>query len=339
MLSKGVDILSHEASTVLCEELPNENVSNECRVLVLCRLLSILLEGGCDGDSEVQNNEISYKLLMPLVEPCLKSAKVMEKDTSSMSNHVDVKIQLLDVLWERLCVALAKMLSPISDGSKCMPILHASDLVDIVKSTSQYPPSRVSSELCAILAAGASKCLEIAKLYAGAAKSSSEDLTAQDHQGKILKLFTACFSAVCTLEPDDKSLPLIAEEVLSAAQFSVASDSSEPDASLLKQLNVQACVLVCQVLQDTEGIERVAIAIFPLLCQLIGGQNSSVHQAASGVLSRVSVGKVLEDTQRRCETAEARALAAEKTVARLSTELEQISKEKEALERQLAFIG
>lgn len=308
-------------------------------MLVLCRLLYILLEGDRDNDRQQQNCAMSYRLLVPLVEPCLKSAKEIERNFSSTSNQSGAKLQLLDVFWERLCVALAKMLSPVSKGPKSMTILHASDLVDIVKNVSQYSPPEISSELSAILGSGASKCLELMKLDAIDANESQDDAKAEEHQDKMLNLFMACFGGVCTLEPEEKSLSVLAEDVLSASRDSMACGSLEPDSSLLEQLNLKACVLVCQVLQETEGIERLAISVFPLLCELVGAENSSVHQAAGGVLSKVNVGKVLKDTQRRWETAEARAKTAEKKVANLMKQLEQVSKEKEALERQLAFIG
>jgi hypothetical protein len=323
--SSGVDILSHEASSVLCEEIPNENVSDECRVLILCRLFLALL-GGDDCDSiRFQSDELSYKLLTPLMAPCLKSAKELERNIESLSNAHDARLQLLDILWVRLCMALAKMLSPISDGSKIAAIHHALDLVDLVKNISQFPSTKYSSELCGILSTGALKCLEAAKIHSFSQAN--------------LQLFGSCFGGICQLDSADESLPVIAKQVFAAAQHSRSDESSKPEEVQSKQFNVEACVMACQIMQDTPGIERVVISVFPSLCQLVGAEESPLRDSVGRVLSLVNVGQVLEDTQLRCETAERRAHTAEKNVTQLSSQLEQLLKEKEALERQLAFIG
>jgi uncharacterized protein YjaG (DUF416 family) len=307
-------------------------------MLILCCLLSIFLgEDGYDNSSKSNNEEMSYKMLIPLLAPCLKSTKAVETDIQYNLDQSDVERQLLNGVWERLCASIAKMLSPIPNGSRSMSILHAVDLVEIVNSASQYSTPNYSSELCAILSAGASKCLYIIKLH----DADSEDPKEEEFHEEMLNLFRVCFANVCQLEPQNNSLLVIAKEVLSAAHNSITDDEVKLDThkSLSKYFNIQACALVCQVMQDTEGMERVCIAIFPLLCQMIIAENSQLRQAASVLLSRINLVSLLEDTQGRCERAEDRAKNAENSVAHLSRQVEKLMQEKEALERQLAFLG
>jgi chaperonin cofactor prefoldin len=89
-------------------------------------------------------------------------------------------------------------------------------------------------------------------------------------------------------------------------------------------------------MQETTGVERVVIGVFPQLCQLVGAREPQLRQAVGGVLARVNVGQVLQETQEKCEKAEERAHTAEAKVQKLSEELKNLTQEKEALERQLA---
>lgn len=323
---EGVDVLSHEASTVLFEELPNENVSDECRVLVLCRLVSMETDSSLTKDKS-HDNELSYKLLVPLMEPCLKSASIIERSLHDAKTESVAKVQLLDGLWEKLCIALGRMLPSLSE-SKSLTTPHADDLVDLVRIMPQYVHTKHSSELSSILCAWALGSLE-----------SFGDLL--DGQEKILQLFAACFAGVCCLQPQESRLSLIADRVLSAAQDSISPNNDESSKShdLRKHLNIQACVLVCQVMQETSGIERVVIAVFPKLCEMVSVQDPQLRQSIGGLLAKVNVGKVLEDTQNRCERAENRAEVAEERVGELSLELEKLEREKQALEQQLGFLG
>lgn len=315
--SLGVDILSHEASNVLCEEVANGNVSDECRVLVLCKLLLALLSGDdCDA--------ASYKLLIPLITPCLTSAKEIEQRIETDSNGRSAMLHLLDVLWERLSRVLAKMLSQTVDESKIAAIPNAIDLADLVEIITQFHNTTYCSELCSILSAGALRCLEVGKFCSFSPGN--------------LKLFGSCFGGICQLNTADNSLPVIAKQTFDSGEHLLSDHSSKAEDLQSRRFNVEACLLACQVMQDTDGIERVVISVFPSLCELIGSQDSRLRNSVGRVLSHVNVGQVLDDTTMRCATAERRAHVAEKRVATLTSRLEQLLKEKEALERQLAFI-
>lgn len=325
MVLEDVNVLSHEASTILHEELQNENVSDESRVLLMCRLLSIFLQ---EIDSKATGNrslnvERSYKLLIPLMESCLKSSNVIETQKRDDAS----KMRLLDELWERLCLALTSMLSPVS-GPTSMTIPHADDLVDLVRVMPRYTHPKHSSELCAILSGGALKCLEIA----GEVSKGQEE---------ILQLFTACFSGVCLIRPEEQALSIITLRVLKAVQDSISlnDDGSSKSNDVRKPFNLKACALVCQVLQEAHGIENVVIAVFPKLCEMVVIEDTHLRQSIGGVIAKVNVGKILRETQDRCEKAESSAKTAEKKVEDLLDKIEKLEKEKQALEQQLGFLG
>jgi hypothetical protein len=335
LISPGVDILSHEASTVLHDEFSNDNVSNECRVLILCRMISVFLDKVHAKKSSKKPSHVdsSYKLLVPLMAAGLKSARELESMASDDSSTNKAKEGLLDILWEQICVSLARMFSPTPNGSKLLTIRHAVDLVDAVNSCSENASSRHSGELCAILSSGASKGLEVAKLFVD---KGVEDKEIQRHRDESLKLFAACFTGVCQLQPQHNMLKIIAEQILSSALEVISKKTSDMDP--LKDVGMQACLLICQAMQEINGVELVAIPIFPQLCQLVGAEETQLRKAVGGVLARVNVGKILEESQTKSEAAEVRARTAEKKVAELSGELEETRTEKEALQRQLPMI-
>jgi hypothetical protein len=289
-------------------------------------MISLFLD---EGDAKKASNNSasvkqSYKLLVPLMAVCLKSAKELESNDPEHSDLSIAKMRLLDNVWEKVCISLARMLSPTPNGSKLLTIQHAVELVDLVNISSQNVPPRHFSELCAILSSGALKILEVVR------HKDFEDEALQRCREEDLNLFAACFTGVCQVQPKYKNLQVIAEQVLSATLevISGKGDSNASEVDLSKNVNVRCCLLICNAMQETKGIERLAIAVFPHLCQLVGAEEPRLRQAVGGVLFRVNVGKVLEENQTRCEEAEERARKAESRVSQLSLELEKLRKEK-----------
>jgi hypothetical protein len=326
--NEGVDILSNEASSVLHEEISSPNVSDECRVLILCRMLSVYLDECAKGEAAWNNAvdvKTSYKLLVDLATAGFRSAKTVESHVSACS--IAAKENLLDNLWRKIAVAIAVMLSPTPNGSKFLTIMHPGDLESIVGAVSMNAPSRHAAELCAVLSSGASKCLELAHL---SVDNDTEEL--EQHKETSLSLFSACFSGVCQLDPQYKRLPEISEKVLSAS-LGVAYGATD---SNFDDVNVQACLSICKAMEDADGTESIVIAVFTQLCQLVGAEDPRLRQAVGAVLGNVDVGRILEDTRTQCEQAERRATAAESTILELTRELEKLSKEKAALEGQRA---
>ena len=305
---KGVDILSHEMSNALLEGYKSKNLSDPCRTLVLARLLSLFLS---DNYGLVQKDVIrtSYKMLTPIVQGGLKSAKNLNIESEEMSQATS---NLLDNVWERICLTLSRMLSPtLLNESQQDSIVHPCDLVDIVNSSAENAPPSYSSDLCAILFSGASKCLEIAE---------TDTLSAEEIEN-LLNLFAACFSGMCKLRPQDRSMHGIAERVLLTAFQSLESAPSEVD------LNVRSALRIFDVLQTVSGVEVVVIAVFSELSQLVGVEMRSMRRAAGAVLARANIRGILENAEDRCNAAEERARIAENRVLKLENQIIELEKQ------------
>jgi hypothetical protein len=317
---KGVDILCHEASNVILEEFPKEAVSDECKVLVLARLLSIFLE---NQDVMTQNKKkgactigISYTTLIPIMRAGLESGKKLDHGPKETSKAI---LGLLDNLWEKIFLSLSRMLSPIPNVSERIDISHLTDLVELVNASSANVPSRHSLDLCTILSSGASRCLEIAKAIEISGENTED----------TINLFAACFKGACR---SDARMQSIAKDVLEQAFQTISSNAS------LEDLNVTASLKICQVLQDLSGIEDVVIAVFRELSQLVGVEFTSLRRAAGTVLATTNISGVLEDALARRQHAEERALISERRVSELEEEVETLQRQKEALERQLGLL-
>lgn len=330
----GVDILSHETAKVICETISSKTVSDECRVLVMGRLLSIFINDANEAPSSAATVDTSIQLLVPLATACLQSASRLETSQGGQENRY-VKRQLLDSLWEKVCMSLSKMLSPPQNGSSLLTIQHAVELVGLVKVASANVPKRHSEDFCAILLTGALKCLEVVRIQ-DEEKSSISDADRRLRRDEILKLFTACFSGVCSVQPEDPRLRAIAEQVVSEALEEMSN--LEAGSSIDSLIGIQTTLLVCQSMQEINEIETLKIYLFPKLCKLVGADHIELRRTVGAFLARVDVSRVLDETKSRCRHAEQRADEAEKRAARLAKEVEELKKTKDALERQQAVV-
>lgn len=315
----GVDVLEHEASTVLQEEFSTSRLSHEARVLVTHRMLTIFLKESLP--SSATGISCSYKLLVPLITQGLGSAKEMQMIYSKLSSS---KLKLLDSLWDKTTITLNHMLTPKMDGTALL-MPHSIDLIEIAAVISTTTPPRRREEICAILSSGASKCLALARDY-------------PSQRNETLRLFTACFSGVCRVDPKNRSLKAIAEQVLVATTLAISKIEPKQDDQFLKDVDVQACLMICRAMQEVEGVDGVVISIFPHLCQLVAVDFTELRKAVGDVLSKVDVGRVIAESDALRLSAEERAIVAEIKVVELTKELEKLHTEKEALERQLALI-
>ena len=310
---------------MISEEYFSANVSNECKVLILCRLLITYLDEASQP-SFASLSTLSYKLLVPLWVGGLESASQLENKQSG-----DAIVQLLDALWEKVCLSLSKMMAPVSNGSMVLTSQHSVDLGELVKAASKNVPKRHQSGLCAIFSSGAANCLEMAKLQ----NDSSPEET-ERNQVEFLKLFTTCFSAVCMLQPENSSLLATADHVLSEARRSDLKDSENDDSDSSFNLGVEATLSICRAIRQMNRPETITIFLFPQLCKLVGTEHLELRQAVGEVLALVDVGRVLNEARTRCQHAEKRAEEAEQRAAKLAKEVEELRKAKDALERQVA---
>ena len=290
-------------------------------------MLSRYLDETAKGESAWSSDagvSTSCNLLVKLATAGFSSSKTLESNMSDAPS--EVKRELLDALWGNFAVAMASMLSPKATGPNAMTILYSEDLKIIVSEACRHKPQRHTAEVCSVLSSGASKCLEIAQM---AAESDSD--VGRLKQQRTMQLFSSCFQGVCSLDPKNKQLQDLAEKVLSAS-LEIVRGKTDIN---MENPNIQASLSVCKTMEDTEGTENLAIAVFKQLCQLVGVDEPVLRQAIGAVLSKVDVGRVLEDSQTRCDEAEQRASVAERQVLELSQNIEKLLQEKAVLEAQL----
>lgn len=314
----GLDILAQDASSVIHEEFVKDTLSHETRVVVLFRMLSIFHDDS--RISQSRGHGTSYKLLASLITRGLAGAKELQMKSKKLSA---AKVKWLDSLWDKMTRTLNHMLIPRMQGSE-LSIPHSADVINIVVAVSNSTPLRRRDEICALLLSCASKCLELAKVN-------------PSHCDDMIQLFTACFSGVCKLDPKNRALKVISDQVLTATILAVDQDSNH-NGTLLKDVNIQACLIICQVLQEVEGADVVAISVFPQLCRLVAVEWIELRKSVGDVLSKVDIGHVLAESDALRLAAEERAIVAEIKVVELTKELEKLQDEKEGLERQLALI-
>ncbi len=316
---KGADILEHEASSVLNEEFCKDSLSHETRVLVTSRMLTTFLNASLSP--RLAWTDSSYSLLASLMRRGLASANELQMMSNQLSSS---KVKLLDSLWDKTTMTLNYMLTPKVDDNKQQMIPHSIDLIDIATSVSKTTPPRRREEICAILSSGASKCLELAR----------DD---PSQRNEALRLFTACFTAVCRVDPKNRSLRIIAEHVLTATTL-VVSRQSKQDDEFIKDVNVQACLMICRAMQKVEGVDLVAIAVFPQLCRLIAVESTELRKAVGDVLAKIDVGRVIAESDASRLAAEGRAIVAEIKVVELTKELADLQQEKADLQRRIALL-
>jgi len=141
------------------------------------------------------------------------------------------------------------------------------------------------------------------------------DNTPSENVEDFLILFAACFSGMCKIKPEDKSMQNIAEQVLLSTIQTLESAPTEID------LNVKASLKICEVLQKVANVEIIVIAVLPQLSHLVGVEERSVRRAAGAVLAKANINGVLADAQNRCKVAEEYTRIAENKVSELEKEV------------------
>jgi hypothetical protein len=305
----GADILSHECSNVIVGSVTSACLSDETNAGVLARLLYLFL-------NEV-SAESSYKNLVPIMKDGLASAKKLDHRRGVLS---PVVADLLEVLWDRMFQSLSKILPANPGETKDNVIRHAPDLVSLVRTASNNVPGKHIQQLCAILTVSASCCLDL----------SQRDTVSSFDKSEVLDLFGACFAGACNY---DVTMQKMGKQILDKTAWLLSSQTTNE-----VEFNVLASLNICRSLQECDKIEAAVIAIFPELSRLVCVDDTTLRRAASALLAKANISKVLEDAQSRRERAEERSLKTEKRVTELEAEVELLRRQNEALERQLGLL-
>jgi hypothetical protein len=286
-------------------------------------------------------DDFLHRLFKSMIGPCMESAHVLQKQYWTPEHEGSPMDELLDLLWDRLCAVLARLLASAFQNELSAKIF--SDLTVIVDGISKYPNDRYSTALCGVLATEAMNCLEL-ELPEEKAKSFDDNNEDDDYSHESLKLFGSCFGGICRLNPEEKILPVIAKQVLVAAKEELSEEEEKDDdesTNSTDQMNlkVEACIIMCRSMQDTLGMELVVISVFPLLCEMVGATDPRLRDSVAAVLSKVNAGSALDEIKGQVQVAEDRAQQAEEQMIAMRKQMEDLQKENEALQRQLAFIS
>jgi len=238
-------------------------------------------------------NDFLHRLFKSMVGPCIESAHVLQKQYWTPEQQGSPMDQLLDLLWDRLCAVLARLLTSAFQNELSAKVF--TDLTVIVDGISKYPNDRYSSALCGVLATEAMNCLDI---------EPPQEPSENDFSTESLKLFGSCFGGICRLDPEEKILPVIAKQVLVAAKEELSKQKENDDESSISEdqtnRKVEACIIMCRSMQDTLGMELVVISVFPLLCEMVGATDHRLRDSVAAVLSKVNVGNALEEIKGEC---------------------------------------
>ena len=327
---KGADVLANEASSILHKNISNESLSNECRLILLCRMLTIYMEGEDplvrDGPSS------SLELLISFADVVLE--KSMAEFETLYSELPVPKKDLLDSSWQSIALSLSYMLSPILDDTTNRSIIaHPKELNDLVQIYTKEIPLRYRPSICATLSSGASKCLEVS---IGNSGSKNQD---------YLALFATCFAGACICDASEPRLVSTAEKVLDQAseEVQVLSSSDEVNSS---NFAIPAAILMCEALSkiartrqpEEDTIDGLVVKLFGRMCPLISCEYDPLRKAVGNILAQVDIGSIIATTNDRLVQAVQRAEAAEQQVKLLTTEVDELKRDKAALEHQAGSI-
>jgi hypothetical protein len=306
-MQQGVDVLEHETTMVLQRAFSTQALSDELRVLLLCRMFSGLLES---LGNEVENNfTVSYAQINSLL--FLGFPAVANVQQSNVSGP---RTKLLDILWDKVTLTFTRVLTPVISKAASRPTIpHTAELAKMVKAVSSVCPPRWREDICAVLTQGISSCLEIAKT------------DASQKQG-ALDLFRACFGGVCQMAPRNRALEGITENVLFLT-ISAISQYQHKLVDLLDDVHVQACLVICDAMRGVEGVNLLAIKVFPQLCQLVGTDLMELRKAVGDVLVKVDISQVVAECEAMRLAAEERAVVAEIKVVELTKEIKTLRSE------------
>jgi hypothetical protein len=332
-------LLSFEAAAVVSVEISKDSVSDECRVFVLSKTLSLF---SAESDSfnlekpKLPMKKRLYKLIVPVITHGLQSAALLERFLGPPAEGNGEGLRPLDGIWQTFGCCLSELLSPISVSKGFMKLPRVAEVMQIVVVALENAPPRHATDICRIVAFGASKALEVALMHDTFARANTEsDLgrKSKRHRAEVLKLFTTCFKGCCALQQDDYTLRTIAQETLSGAVEAV-QDATEAD-SKISDVRTEAALIVCQTMQR-QKLESLVISVFPLLCKLVTCKDASLRNSVSDIFTAVDVTHILQGAHSRYADAEKRAKQAEERAKMLSVQVEDLERENEALKVEVA---
>jgi hypothetical protein len=315
-------LLNFEATAAVSREISGDLVSDECKMLVLYKVLLLLL----DLKKEPRRRRY-YKNFVPIVVNGLQSAAQLAARGESESSKA------VDIVWTKFCICLSDILSPVPIGKDMLKIPRVHEILEIVACARSNVPADYHTGLCSIICHGGAEAFDVAKQHAVNAKfDPMGDLgrKSKRHRDDLLKLFAVCFSGGCALNPEDPSLRSIASDALNGA-IDVSDDSR-------RGVCVEASLTVCRAMGENKDMETIVISVFPVLCNLVVSDDKELRDAVRNLFMEANVAGTLERARQRYEIAERRTTEAEKRIDGLEAAVHDLQQEKSKLQLEIAVL-
>jgi len=334
----GACVVGCEMASIVSKEIMSESISFGCKALALWLSLSVLssdvfnFDGGGEG-----RRKAYYKHFLPLLREGLKSSLALQGALSPprTGHPTEAEIALVVDIWNRLCDALLRMLTPVQDAANLRKISRAPEVVEIVKLSVEFVPPSASDSLCAVLSKGASEAFALEQANRSQEGKENDGETGrrrQKYHDDALSIFKACYAGLCMKKSDDPELLAITDKALSDALAAI-NDSKAGDTSD----GLYLFLMVCQAFEEINGVEELIISSFPYLCKFVQSQHELARNAAAAALGSTDLRQVLSDAKTRYERAERQAKRFESEVKDLSEAIADLQRKNEMLQEQVAM--
>ena len=319
--SVASETLQVECSKVVLELFSNESADSSTKLHVFDSILARSIEASI----------ARYDLFIPIV---LQGLGIIA-DTAEGREADDADDVDLEDLWKRILTILSALLVPSTADSIQSYASNADDILSITKLCSEKLPPMFSNDLCNILTLGAESAAKVARNEVDLSGNAKDANAVEMLRINGMKIFQACFDALCSNQPNGSLLLSLSEQLLreavdGAAQTASMKEHNSDDASV----DVEVALFVCESIRKLPNIEQVAIKLFPWLCKLTRSDSAALRTEAGTVLSSVDMVRVIEEAK----AAEERAVIAELNCEKLRAEVKKLRDENEELRHQ-AMMG
>ena len=318
--SVASETLQVECSKVVLELFSNKTADSSTKLHVFDSILARSFEASI----------ARYDLFIPLVRQGLEIVTNTEKGGDiDDADNVD-----LEDLWKRMLSILSALLVPSTADSIQSYVSNVDDILLITNLCTEKFPPKFSNDLCDVLAHGAESATKVARNQTESSDDAKDD-DVETLRRNGLKIFQACFGALCSSQPNSSLLLSLSEKLLreavdGAAQAASMKEHNSDDASV----DVEVALFVCESIRKLPNIEPLAVKLFPWLCKLTRSESAALRTEAGIVLTSVDMVRVMEEAK----GAEERAVIAEVKCEKLRAEVKKLREENEELKRQ-AMLG
>jgi hypothetical protein len=322
-----VSLVSAEAASVLCDVADKASVRDVCKAFMFYDVL-LLLAQRLEGDAMMGLN---YKQVVPIFTRGLAAV-------SSINSSEDAAL-LVKLVWTNFLDALSKMLTsvPRSAAGDTMVVRQVEYAMEVVAASEAFVVTIYKAHLCKLLTFGAKKSLSVSYEQNDVAEMQDVDIDLKSkaiaYRDIHVRLFEACFGAVCSIDPNDIELRSIARQAMEPA-LTIADGSD----SAISQFNQAVVLTVCRSISKRSQMDELIISVFPLLCKLATSPISPLRDTACSILSELQIADNLTSAQTRCEAAERRAVRAETKLKELEQLVDALQRENQRLKKDVAVL-